>query len=133
MNQKTSPKNGFERVWAAFFYSLDGLRYAFSNETAFRQELFVISVSTIVLFFLPFSFVCKCLLWLATINVLVVEILNSAIEAVVDLASPEFHILAKHAKNLGSSAVLMSISVAVVLWCAAIYYYLLKNIIPILS
>jgi diacylglycerol kinase (ATP) len=88
MNQKPSPKKGFERVWAAFFYSLDGLRYAFSNEAAFRQELFVVSISSIALFLLPFSFLCKCLLWFATINILVVEILNSALEAVVDLASP---------------------------------------------
>lgn len=127
MNQKPSPKKGFERVWAAFFCSLDGLRYAFSNEAAFRQELFVVSISTIALFLLPFSFLCKCLLWFATINILVVEILNSAIEAVVDLASPEFHILAKHAKNLGSAAVLMSIFVTVVLWCAVFYYFLLQN------
>ena len=127
MNQKPSPKRGLERVWAAFLYSLDGLCFAFYNEAAFRQELFLVVISIIALLLLPFSFMCKCLLWFATINILVVEILNSAVEAVVDLVSPEYHNLAKHAKDLGSAAVFLSIFGTVVLWCVAIYYFLLQG------
>jgi len=123
MNKKPSPKKGGQRVWAAFLYSVDGLCFAFSNEAAFRQELFFVAISVIALLLLPFSFIFKCLLWFATINILIVEILNSAIEAVVDLVSPEYHDLAKHAKDLGSATVFLSIFATVVLWCAAIYYF----------
>ena len=126
MNQKPSPKKGLERIWAAFLYSLDGLCFAFSHETAFKQELFIVAISVSALLLLPFSFMFKCLLWFATFNILVVEILNSAIEAVIDMVSPEYHDLAKHAKDLGSAAVFLSIFVTVVLWCAAIYYFLLQ-------
>ena len=68
----------------------------------------------------------KGLLFLATTVVLVVELLNSAIESVVDIASPEYHVLAKRAKDLGSVAVLLSIVLAVVLWIVAIFRILLS-------
>ncbi|MDL1984034.1 MAG: diacylglycerol kinase [Deltaproteobacteria bacterium] len=68
----------------------------------------------------------KGLLFLATTVVLVVELLNSAIESVVDIASPEYHVLAKRAKDLGSAAVLLSIVLAVVLWIVAIFRILLS-------
>jgi len=70
--------------------------------------------------------VWKELLFLATTVVLVVELLNSAIESVVDIASPEYHVLAKRAKDLGSAAVLLSIVLAVVLWSVAIFRILLS-------
>jgi diacylglycerol kinase (ATP) len=70
--------------------------------------------------------VWKGLLFLATTVVLVVELLNSAIESVVDIASPEYHVLAKRAKDLGSAAVLLSIVLAVVLWSVAIFRILLS-------
>ena len=74
--------------------------------------------------FLPLSFVWKGLLFFATAAILVVELLNSAIESVVDLASPEYHLLAKRAKDLGSAAVFISIVIAVVLWGSAIFIIL---------
>jgi diacylglycerol kinase (ATP) len=70
--------------------------------------------------------VWKGLLFLATTVVLVVELLNSAIESVVDIASPEYHVLAKRAKDLGSAAVLLSIVLAVVLWSVPIFRILLS-------
>ncbi len=124
MNQKPQPKKGLKRIWAAFFYSLEGLFQAAFHEAAFRQEMFLVVFASVVLVFLPFSFLCKSLLWLATMNILVVELLNSAVEKVVDLCSPDFHILAKHAKDFGSAAVCISIFVAVVLWVGAFWYYL---------
>lgn len=125
LNQKPSPQKGIKRVWSAIFYSVDGLRFAFSNEAAFRQELFFVAISIIALLVLPISFVCKCVLLFATTSIIVVEIINSGIEAVVDMVSPEYSDLAKHAKNLGSAAVFLSISIAVVLWCMTIYYFFL--------
>ena len=124
MNRKQTTKTGIARIWAAFFYSLNGLRFAISNEAAFRQELCIVVVLFVALWFLPLSLFWKGLLFFATIFMLVVELLNSAIESVVDIASPEYHELAKRAKDLGSAAVLVSIVLAIVLWGVAIFIIL---------
>jgi diacylglycerol kinase (ATP) len=124
MNSKRTTKTGIARIWAAFFYSLNGLRFAISNEAAFRQEICIVVVVLVVLGFLPLSLFWKGLLFFATTSVLVVELLNSAIESVVDIASPEYHDLAKRAKDLGSAAVLVSIVLAIVLWGVAIFIIL---------
>jgi diacylglycerol kinase (ATP) len=124
MNHKRTTKTGIARIWAAFFYSLNGLRFAISNEAAFRQEICIVVVVLVVLGFLPLSLFWKGLLFFATISVLVVELLNSAIESVVDIASPENHDLAKRAKDLGSAAVLVSIVLSIVLWGVAIFIIL---------
>lgn len=124
MDRKPPTKTGIVRIWAAFFYSLNGLRFAISNEAAFRQEACIVVIVSVVLFFLPISLLWKGLLFFATTAVLVVELLNSAIESVVDMASPEYHVLAKRAKDLGSAAVLVSIVFAIVLWGCAIFLIL---------
>ena len=120
MDRKPTAKTGIARIWAAFFYSLNGLRFAIRNEAAFRQETCIIVVLLVVLLFLPLSFLWKGVLFFASIVVIIVELLNSAIESVVDMTSPEYHILAKRAKDLGSAAVLISIVLAIVLWSGAI-------------
>lgn len=120
INQIPERKTGLSRVWSAFFYSLDGLRYALTNEAAFIQEAVVFAVAVIALVFLPFTLTWKAVLFFATAAVLIVELLNSAIEALVDLASPEYHQLAKRAKDLGSAAVLLSIVIALLLWVMAV-------------
>ena len=124
MNRKLTTKTGINRIWSAFFHSLDGLRFAISNETAFRQEACIVVFLLIVLLFLPLSLSWKGLLFFATTSILVVELLNSAIESVVDIASPEYHDLAKRAKDLASAAVLGSIVIAIVLWGGAIFMIL---------
>ena len=124
MNRKLKTKTGIGRIWAAFFYSLNGLRLAISNEAAFRQEACIVVVLLVVLLFLPISILWKGLLFFATTSILVVELLNSAIESVVDIASPEYHDLAKRAKDLGSAAVLVTILVTIVLWGGAIFIIL---------
>ena len=124
MNRKRTTKPGIARIWAAFFYSLNGLRFAISNEAAFRQEICILVFVLVVLLFLPLSLFWKGLLFFAKTSILVVELLNSAIESVVDIASPEYHDLAKRAKDLGSAAVLVSIVLAIVLWGVAIFIIL---------
>jgi len=124
MNPKRMTKTGIARISAAFFYSLNGLRAAFSNEAAFRQEVCIAIVLLVVLLFLPLSLFWKGLLFFATTSVLVIELLNSAIESVVDIASPEYHDLAKRAKDLGTASVLVSIVIAMVLWGVAIFIIL---------
>ena len=124
MNRNLTTKTGIARIWAAFFYSLNGLRFAISNEAAFRQEVCIAVVLLVVLLFLPLSLLWKGLLFFSTTSVLVVELLNSAIETVVDIVSPEYHELAKRAKDLGSAAVLVSIVLVIVLWGGAIFIIL---------
>lgn len=117
---KPPKKTGFARMLAACSYSLEGLRSTFSTEAAFRQELYLVTLASAGLLFLPLSSEWKGLLFFATTAVLVVELLNSAIESVVDLASAEYHELAKRAKDIGSAAVFVSIALALLLWSGAI-------------
>lgn len=116
-----SNKLGLARILAALFYSLDGLRSSFKNEAAFRQELVLFILLLPALHFLPISLLFKCLLLTVNCFVLIVELLNSAIESVVDLVSPEYNILAKRAKDMGSAAVLLTLMLAATLWGRAVF------------
>ena len=120
METKPDPKTGLTRILKAFFYSLKGLGHAFAQEAAFRQEIILVSVLTLVLILLPLSLLWKGMLFSAMALVLITELLNSAIEAVVDLASPEFHKLAGQAKDMGSAAVFISLALTVILWILAL-------------
>ena len=124
MNKKPASKKGFIRIWNALIYSLNGLRIVITQETSFKQEICIYFVLLIVLFFLPLSFIFKCLLFFANTIVLIVEILNSAIESIVDMTSPEYHDLAGKGKDLGSAAVFISMVLAIILWLCAIYVML---------
>ncbi len=125
MNKKPAAKKGFIRIWNALIYSLNGLRIAITQETSFKQEIGIYIVLLIVLFFLPLSFIFKCLLFFANTIVLIVEIINSAIESIVDMTSPDYHDLAEKGKDLGSAAVFISMVLAIILWLCAIYVMLM--------
>ncbi len=120
MEKKPAPKTGIARIWSAFFYTLKGLRHAMAHEAAFRQEAVLVGIVSVFIIALPLSLVWKGLLFFATALVLIVELLNSAIEAVVDLASPGFHELAGRAKDMGSAAVFICFFLAGILWLMAI-------------
>ncbi len=109
-------KTGLARVWNALFYSFDGLKAAFRHEDAFRQELLLAAFLLPLGVWLGESGVEKALLSGVVLLVLVVELLNSGIEAIVDKASPETHELAKQAKDMGSAAVLISLMLAALVW-----------------
>lgn len=113
-------RKGMARIIAAAGYSLNGLKTCFVNEAAFRQEAVLFALLLPILFLLPVSGVMKIVLMLANTLVLIVELLNSAIEAIVDKASPEFSDLAKRAKDMASGAVLLSLLAAGSAWTAAI-------------
>ena len=121
MDHIPSKKTGLARLWAAFFNSLNGLRFAVNNEQAFRQEIVLYVLLLILLFFLPISILFKTILLVVNTIVLLTELINSAIEAIVDMVSPEYNELAKYAKDLGSAAVLVSLTLAIVLWGLAVY------------
>lgn len=118
-------KHGLARIIAASSYSLAGLKSCYKNEAAFRQELILFVLLLPVLILLPFPAVFKALLFSVNCLVLIVELLNSAIEALVDLVSPDYHVLAGRAKDMGSGAVLLSICCAAVLWAWTIIMLLL--------
>ena len=109
-------KTGIRRIRNALFHSLDGLAAAFRHENAFRQEAYLAAVLAPVALVLPASGLGKALMIAAVLLVLVVELLNTAIETAVDRISLEDHILAKRAKDLGSAAVSLSLMGVPAVW-----------------
>ena len=109
-------KSGLLRVWKALFYSLAGFRAAYQNEHAFRQECLLALVLLPLALVLPASGVGKALMAGSVLLVLIVELLNSALEAAVDRISLEQLQLAKRAKDIGSAAVFMSLINVGVTW-----------------
>lgn len=109
-------KTGLRRVWNAFHYSRAGLQAAYRHEDAFRQEVLL------TLFLIPLAFwvgegaVERALLIGCVLLVLIVELINSAIEATVDRISLDLHPLAKRAKDIGSAAVMIALLNAALVW-----------------
>ena len=104
------------RIWRAFFYSIEGLRAAWTGEAAFRQELALAVILLPIAVLLPATPTQKALLIACTVLVLIVELLNSAVEASVDRMSLELHPLAKRAKDIGSAAVLLALANLALVW-----------------
>lgn len=109
-------KTGLKRVWNAFFYSMDGLRAAFRHEDAFRQEMLLAALLIPSALLLPVSGTGKALMIAVVLLVLIVELLNSAVEAAVDRISLDNHELAKRAKDIGSAAVFLALVNVPVVW-----------------
>jgi len=109
-------KTGLRRVWNALHYSLAGLAAAYRHEDAFRQEVLLAALLIPCALLLPASGVGHALMIGSVLLVLVVELVNSAIEAAVDRISLDRHRLAKRAKDIGSAAVLIALLNVVVTW-----------------
>jgi len=109
-------KTGLQRLWNAFGYSLAGFRAAYKHEDAFRQEVLLAVIMVPLALWLPSSHIGKALMIGSVLLVIVVELLNSAIEAAVDRISLDSHDLAKRAKDIGSAAVLVSLINVLVVW-----------------
>ena len=119
INQNPHKGNkGFTRAWHAAKNSWCGLVYAFMAESAFRQELTLFALLTPVAIFLPINYLEKALLVSSLIMVLVVELLNSSVEAAIDRISFEHHDLSKRAKDFGSAAVMLALFIAILLWAS---------------
>jgi diacylglycerol kinase (ATP) len=114
-------KTGFRRIWNAFFYSFDGLKAALRHEDAFRQEVLLAAILLPLACWLGKTGVEKALLSGSVLLVLMVELLNSGIEAVVDKASPEANELAKRAKDMGSAAVMLTLLNALIVWLSILF------------
>ena len=113
-------RTGLNRVWHAIGYSLAGLRAGWA-EPAFRQEVIAAIVLLPASFWLARNWVEAALLAGSVLIVMIVELLNTGIETVVDRIGPEWHDLSKRAKDMGSAAVLLSVLVCGGTWVAALW------------
>ena len=114
-------KGGWQRILGAWINSIAGMQQAWRNEHAFRQELFLVVPASIVAFMLPLAALEKLLLIGVLVLVLIMELLNSAIEAAIDRISLERHPLSKDAKDFGSAAVMLALLLALATWAVIVW------------
>lgn len=112
---------GIKRIVMATWYSLKGLKAAFKSEAAIRQECFAIAVLLPIAILADVTLVERLLLILTMFLVLIVELLNTAVETVVDRVSFDQHELSGKAKDIGSAAVFISILIALVTWVSILW------------
>lgn len=112
---------GLTHAWYATGIALQGLRAAWQHEDAFRQEVLIAVFAIPVAFLTPAGPIGKTMMVASILLVLIVELLNSALETAVDHTSQEHHPLAKRAKDIASAAVFMSIVNALVVWVLVLY------------
>jgi diacylglycerol kinase (ATP) len=112
---------GLTRIWHAARYSIAGLKAAFRHEGAFRQEVLLAAILIPVALLLPAPGGGKALMVGSVVLVLVVELLNSAIEAAVDRISLDEHALARRAKDIGSAAVMLALINVPVVWLLVLF------------
>ncbi len=118
-----SPATGINRLFYATLFSARGLKALWSGEAAFRQEVFMLLVLTPVILWVNVSPAERALLVLSLLLILVTEMLNSAVEAVVDRIGDEYHELSGKAKDIGSAAVLFSLVGASIIWGIILWPY----------
>lgn len=118
-------RGGISRLFKALRYSLQGFAAAFRHEAAFRQELLLVAVLFPLAFWIGRSAAEILLLIGALLLVLIVELLNSALEAIADAVTLEDHALIGRAKDLGSAAVLLSLVLGAAVWLTVIASHLL--------
>ncbi|WP_322852671.1 diacylglycerol kinase [Vibrio harveyi] len=111
-------KTGIRRILDATGYSLQGLKAAWINEAAFRQELVLTLVLSIAAFLLPVTMLERTMMISSLLLVVIVELINSAIEAVVDRVSDDWHELSGIAKDIGSAAVFVALALALFVWAS---------------
>lgn len=114
-------KTGLRRAWNAFRYSLCGLRAAYACEDAFRQEILLAALLIPLALYLPAGGMGRALMVFSVLLVLIVELINSAVEATVDRISLDNHHLAKRAKDIGSAAVLLSLINVAAVWACVLW------------
>ena len=114
-------RTGLDRVIRATGYSIAGLRSAYGGESAFRQEFWLAAFLVPIAFWMGRGWVEVVLLSGSVVLVLIVELLNSGIEAAIDRVSYEWHDLSKRAKDLASAAVFLSLLMCAGIWLSALW------------
>ena len=122
MENPNKHPRGLVHAWRATGVALQGLRAAWQHEDAFRQEVLIAAIVIPVALLLPASLPGKALMVASILLVLIVELLNSALETAVDHTSLERHPLAKRAKDIASAAVFLSIVNALVVWGLVLFW-----------
>lgn len=117
----TNQNKGLTRIIKAGGYSCKGIRAAWINEAAFRQEVIVTLVAIILSFFIDVSGLERILLVGSVVLVVILELVNSAIEVVVDRIGSEYHELSGRAKDMGSAAVLIAIILGLFIWVTILW------------
>jgi diacylglycerol kinase (ATP) len=116
-------RTGLDRILRATGYSIAGLRSAYDGESAFRQEFWLAAILIPIAFWMGRGWVEVALLAGSVMLVLIVELLNSGIEATIDRVSLELHDLSKRAKDLASAAVFLSLLTCGGIWLAAVWQH----------
>lgn len=111
---------GWQRLLAATRYSWQGLRSAYNGEAAFRQEVWLAIIAVPLALFAGQTTLERGLLLSSILLLLIVELLNSAIEAVVDRCGEEYHPLSGRAKDMGSAAVLLTLLLVIIIWISVL-------------
>lgn len=111
-----SKYTGIKRILKAFTYSYDGFIAVFKSEAAFRQDLIVFILGITICLFLPVTYLAKLLMIFSLFLIIIMELVNSAIEVIIDRISQEYHPLSKTAKDIGSLLVLLSFMNAIIIW-----------------
>jgi diacylglycerol kinase (ATP) len=119
--QEQKSRRGLSRIWHALGFSLEGLKAGWF-ETAFRQESLLALVLIPCAFFLGHNWVEVAMLIGSVLLVMIVELLNTAIESAIDRVGPDWHALSKRAKDLGSAAVLLALLLCVGVWLSAMWH-----------
>lgn len=114
-------RTGLARIWHAFFYSMKGFRSAWRHEAAFRQEVMLAVVLIPTAFWLARSHIELILLICSVLLVLLAELINSSVEAVVDRTGTEHHELSGRAKDIGSAVVFLSLVMLAVVWLIIVF------------
>ncbi|KHA61706.1 diacylglycerol kinase [Vibrio variabilis] len=114
---------GLTRIVNATGYSIQGLKAAFKHEAAIRQEVALLAIAIVALIWLSLPVIETILMLASVVLILVVELINSAIEAVVDRVGTERHELSGRAKDIGSAAVLVALSLAAFTWGYILYHH----------
>lgn len=109
-------QKGLKRIVNAFFFSIAGFKATWEHEEAFRQEVFLFIVTAPLAFWVTDNHIEQVLLIGSVVTVLLVELLNSAVEAAIDRIGFEHHELSGRAKDIGSAAVMLSLSLAALTW-----------------
>lgn len=115
-------RTGLDRIIRAAGYSAEGLLGAYRTESAFRQEVWLAAVMIPLAFWLGRTWIETTLLAGSVLLLMIVELLNSAVEATVDRISFELHELAKRAKDYGSAAVFLALALCGGTWAAALWH-----------
>lgn len=116
-----APDTGIKRILKAFVYSYQGFIAAFKSEAAFRQDIAFCVIFSGLACWLSVPLLHRCFLLVALLLILLAELINTAIETIIDRISPDYHELSKKAKDIGSLLVLLSFINAGIIWFGVVY------------